>query len=60
MDPNACLKEILERVGEVVHDGDIDSGERLAHLVQDLHEWLSKGGFLPAAWERGGKNEHGR
>lgn len=29
-----------------------DDLERLADLMEALDEWLSKGGFLPKAWQR--------
>jgi hypothetical protein len=35
----------------------LDDGDRLSGLVQDLDSWLSRGGFLPKAWERKKANE---
>jgi hypothetical protein len=29
-----------------------EDGERLAHLVLDLDEWLRKGGALPEPWRK--------
>lgn len=59
MDPNANLEEQLDLaeqlldVDQLVDSDDLmDKSERLATLVQDLHEWLKGGGFLPADWSR--------
>ena len=68
VDPDANLDEqlslaesILERIDSANEDGTIspdDMGEivedaqRLAELVQELQSWVSRGGFLPAAWKR--------
>ena len=40
MDPNATLLEILE----CFRDGDSDEA---LYLLEDLEEWLRKGGFAP-------------
>lgn len=54
MDPTANLAEQLELALTIVNHEDGDNakwnGERLAELVLDLNEWISKGGFLPAQW----------
>ena len=60
MDPNATLKEMLEFAAYVlwaIENGkDPDDYERdalgLAEHAIELDTWLSKGGFLPEAWER--------
>ena len=58
MDPNANLEELraLVRAGNEAHDnGEApapEDSERMVELVSSLDEWLSKGGFLPKAWER--------
>ena len=57
MDPNVCLKEILELAHEV-RQNDEDPVEtftgfestRLAELVEDLDKWICSGGFLPKRW----------
>jgi hypothetical protein len=57
VDPDETLKEI-RRLSAIVRDRcdrgedpDVDgSAAELAEAVQNLDEWLSKGGFLPAAW----------
>jgi hypothetical protein len=53
MDPSANLSEQLNLAETIVGrlpflDGD---GERLAHLVLALDEWLRKGGALPEPWK---------
>ena len=63
MDPNATLNELRETaqyVKQLTYDGSIEIGtdemERfLGEMVdhfQMLDEWLTRGGYLPAAWER--------
>jgi hypothetical protein len=53
MDPNACLKEMLE-IAASFTDGHLDDVEaqRLAELVDALDGWLTNGGFLPERWDR--------
>lgn len=43
MDPDACLAQIKKALS----DGDILTTKQ---LLNDLDEWLSKGGFPPSAW----------
>jgi hypothetical protein len=57
MDPNALLAEMLDEARDLLarHDALIQpeepiAGVDLAQQVLDLHDWLSKGGFVPAAW----------
>lgn len=40
MDPQACYDELLDALNEKRHD------EALDH-IDDLREWVRKGGFLP-------------
>lgn len=57
MDPTANLKEQLELSKEIQlafdseNELDVGSCERLAELVLALHEWIIKGGALPAQWQ---------
>jgi hypothetical protein len=44
MDPNALLAEIRD------YQRDGYGTRPLAEITADLDRWLSKGGFLPAAW----------
>ncbi len=68
MDPDANLKEQLEIAQEIQKvwddcnaDGTLTAGQRdyladkagrLSELVEALDEWIRKGGFLPARWEK--------
>ena len=61
MDPNEALRQLrarftiidrllagLESDEKYIRNGDLSE---LIDLFQGLDEWLSKGGFLPDAWE---------
>lgn len=53
MDPDACLNAIRRVVARIVNDGAVCATadtERLAELVDALDEWITRGGFLPSAW----------
>lgn len=54
MDPNATLENIrqLYRLVQSSPEDALDFGDELAEAVQNLDEWLTNGGFLPAEWER--------
>lgn len=54
MDPNATLTRIRELVNTIVTEGPYETGyeQELAEAVNALDDWLSKGGFKPAAWTR--------
>jgi hypothetical protein len=64
MDPNANLAELRRLVARFMQAWDeadeetgavtidTDDALRMAELVEALDGWLSKGGFLPAAWSR--------
>ena len=45
MDPDACLARFLD----ACHD---DDREEAIAALEDLQEWLRKGGFLPKRWPR--------
>jgi hypothetical protein len=54
MDPTANLTEQI-KLAEAIqgHLPFLDEdGDRLAHLVLDLDEWLRKGGALPEPWRK--------
>jgi hypothetical protein len=57
MDPNAALNEIRALAAEIldpnrrVADRSSVDAQRLAELLQGLDRWISRGGFLPKAWE---------
>ncbi|APQ42343.1 hypothetical protein PBI_RICH_84 [Mycobacterium phage Rich] len=55
MDPDANLAETLglaRGIMQFAEDHDAQA-VRLAELTLALHEWIDRGGFLPAAWSAG-------
>lgn len=57
MDPNKTLDEVRGLVFDILYlDHDqhdyLAAMEDLASKVEDLDEWLSRGGFLPDVWQR--------
>ena len=58
MDPNATLAEARALAAAITagslttQDNAVENAERMAELFDALDQWLSKGGFLPRAWER--------
>lgn len=59
MDPDATYRQMMESLGwlrdakETGNEGDdynAEDVENLMKAVEDIDEWLRKGGFLPAAW----------
>jgi hypothetical protein len=42
MDPNACCRRILDAA-------EVEDFEEAYEALQDLQEWLAKGGFKPKA-----------
>ena len=53
MDPNvtlaamlACARAVISREAETTADA-----VELAHLVEELDDWLCRGGFTPARWQ---------
>lgn len=51
MDPNTTLEELRELAREWF-DSDNDHAAQASDLFNALDGWLSRGGFLPKAWER--------
>jgi hypothetical protein len=54
MDPNTALRDLREAIAE--YDNDMNKtaagpADRLREAAGTLDEWLSKGGFLPDAWQ---------
>lgn len=54
MDPDECLKNLLA-LAKRIRDEDPATGEEnpgvvLAEGLEDLDEWVRKGGFLPERW----------
>ena len=57
MDADEALKRIREKVVAVLISRDNetllnDEAGELAELVEGLDTWITKGGFLPAEWQR--------
>ena len=61
MDPNETLRMIREvvaweqnRTGDETYGADdfADMLGEVTELIADLDEWLTRGGFLPADWNR--------
>lgn len=53
MDPDTALAELRTLALDVLSPVDGESSDEaieLAEKFQGLDEWLSRGGFLPAAW----------
>jgi hypothetical protein len=48
MDPNETLARLRELAEKPVS---LDVCEEMQGLFDDLDQWLSKGGFKPAAWD---------
>lgn len=57
MDPNAALAELRALVADG-HETDSDDHDRIAELVRALDTWISRGGFLPAAWQQPAARPH--
>ena len=53
MDPDANLRELRELASVIVNEDEVTSinATRLAELAIALDEWITAGGFLPAAWQ---------
>jgi hypothetical protein len=51
MDPNAALADIRSILADRAEDGSWDA-DQLAERINDLDNWLTRGGFLPADWQR--------
>lgn len=58
MDPDKCLEDIRESISlfrDKKERGDpweftTPIAEEIVDMVQDLDEWLTKGGFIPQDW----------
>jgi hypothetical protein len=52
MDPDATLIELRALAGREYGGDTLDEDEtfRLAELIHNLDEWLTRGGFLPTDW----------
>jgi hypothetical protein len=52
MDPNETLKALRGDVAAFLADQDPDDARLVVERFEELDAWLSRGGFLPAAWSR--------
>lgn len=52
MDPNETLRQIREITESNDPGFRSDMQSTLESLVDALDDWLSRGGFLPVAWQR--------
>jgi hypothetical protein len=52
MDPDAALARIRHLADTNNCEDARDCYLDLAELVQGLDEWITKGGFLPKAWQK--------
>jgi hypothetical protein len=64
MDPNAALTTIRDLINQIEgrsYRGNLDdhaarlTAQELINAVDGLDQWLSRGGFLPAAWSDKGR-----
>jgi hypothetical protein len=61
MDPDQTLRELRALVARILCDADVAEGSvnlddavTLAERFQNLDQWISRGGFLPDQWAKGG------
>jgi hypothetical protein len=52
MDPNVALARIRYLATKVLRNGSGWNEAELAMTVQDLDDWIKKGGLLPSDWTR--------
>lgn len=58
MDPDANLTELRRLVSGVLQDPAYEPvAVRTAELFEALDRWISRGGFLPAAWRMNDENK---
>ena len=59
MDPDALLHDVIVDAKEILLEIDSDEdraapalirAEQLAEGILNLHDWITKGGFLPQSW----------
>lgn len=57
MDVDELLRLIRQDIADFraarSYEAEAAAGDLLAQRVTDLDEWLSRGGFLPADWNKG-------
>jgi hypothetical protein len=56
MDPDAALEHLRTLIRQLrqttTTEAQADLGEQIADTVDDLDQWMSRGGFAPKAWRR--------
>lgn len=63
MDPNTALSNLRNLTAMVIntenleHSDQLDLLDSLAEQVEALDEWLTRGGFLPSAWQSQGPRQ---
>jgi hypothetical protein len=61
MDPDAVYQNLMSALSDYednrgsAEGPEIDAANEMRDAVQALNDWLSRGGFLPRAWQRGDK-----
>jgi hypothetical protein len=61
MDPDAALRDLRAALEDAraaaegdSNDAEIEAWQAVGDEIEALDEWLSKGGFLPLAWQNFG------
>lgn len=57
MDPDAALARMRELIARERESFVETDATELSELIDGLDQWLSKGGFLPAAWRKSREGE---
>lgn len=56
MDPNTTLQHLRDLIRQLrqatTTQAQADLGEQLADALEDLDDWLHRGGLLPRRWQR--------
>lgn len=60
MDPDECLRQLLQLAEQAIEEADMDDNEdaidplavEMAEYIQALDSWLIKDGFLPRRWAK--------
>ena len=54
MDPNECLRRLLEIAERVIESDSLDDAEQdaldMSELILGLDTWIRRNGFLPDRW----------
>lgn len=62
MDPDICLRDCLRLAEQIIEEADEEADKdvlmhsteavELAEAVQNLSNWIQRGGFLPKDWRK--------